>query len=383
MANQPCFGDEDQHESPSSAFYWWRTTGDRNGNGYLNIDLSDLSSLTPRLKVLREMERLALIAPEGLDDLRHKLITYRSGDFWLPVGGVKKEGVDIPPIITILLVGLSGSGKSSLVNLMYSVLGRSGLIPFAQTSSMSSNYTTMFMEEHNVLRSVRSGFCVYDTRGLDSSQLSEGFEEVSGWMVDGVRHNQLCCRPEDEKIGRDSHATPSLRSSLSSSRFARRRVNSVMVVANLAEIYKALKCGDSKPLEATRDLFHCHSIRNSNENPILILTHGDTLSFEERINGRLKVCEYLGVSETTGAYDIACLTEQGILPEESDPVTSYALTEAVYRALMQSDRTHLPRRKPMDWLRIFVSRVMCCIGAFFLMLAYFFSKHGHKKKLKV
>lgn len=121
----------------------------------------------------------------------------------------------------------------------------------------------------------------------------------------------------------------------------------------------------------------------ADENPILILTHGDILSAEERISTRLKVCEYLGASETSGAYDIACLTEQGILPEESDPVTSFALTEAVYRALMQSDRTHLPKRKFIDWVVHFLSWVMVSISGFFAMLAYFFSKLGHKHKLKM
>lgn len=65
-------------------------------------------------------------------------MNYRAGDFWLPVGGIKKEDMEISPVITIVLVGLSASGKSSLINYMYSVLGRSGLIPFAQTSSMFS-----------------------------------------------------------------------------------------------------------------------------------------------------------------------------------------------------------------------------------------------------
>ncbi|KAM7463124.1 hypothetical protein LguiA_031245 [Lonicera macranthoides] len=375
MRNQPPFIDEEQNESTQLQFNWWREAQEFDENGRLKVDLSDLSKLTPRLKVLREMERLLLIANEGLDDLRHKLIVYRSGEFWLPIGGIKKEDVNIPPIITILLLGLSASGKSSLVNLMYSVLGRSGLIPFAQTSSESSDYTTLFMEEHNVLRSMRSGFCVYDTRGLDYNQMSQGLEEVSGWMVGGVRHNQLCCRPGDQNLGRDGV--------VSSSRFARREVNCVVVVANLAEIFKALKCGDLKPLEATKELFHCPCIRKSNENPILILTHGDILSAEERISARLKVCEYVGASETSGAYDIACLTEQGILPEESDPVTSYALTEAVYRALMQSDRTHLPKMKFIDWVVHFLSWVMVSISGFFAMLAYFFSKLGQKHKLKM
>ena len=103
------------------------------------------------------------------------------------------------------------------------------------------------------------------------------------------------------------------------------------------------------------------------------------LSAEERIDGRLKLCEYLGVPEGTGAYDIPCLTEQGILPEESDPVTSYALTEAIYRVLIQSDRTHLPTRKPQDWLLIVWSWIMCSIAAFFASLAFFFSKFGPKK----
>lgn len=121
----------------------------------------------------------------------------------------------------------------------------------------SSDYTTLFMEEHNVLRSMRSGFCVYDTRGLDYNQMSGGLEEVSGWMVGGVRHNQLCCRHGDQNLGRDGV--------MSSSRFARREVNCVVVVANLAEIFKALKYGDLKPLEATKELFHCPSIRKSSK----------------------------------------------------------------------------------------------------------------------
>ncbi|XP_057475891.1 uncharacterized protein LOC130763877 [Actinidia eriantha] len=380
MKNQIPFSEQDQADQPpASTLCWWRTAAE-SGRHKVGEEFSDLSGLTPRLKVIRELERLALVAPEGLDDLRHKLLTYRSGDFWLPTGGIKKEEMEIPPLITVLVVGLSGGGKSSLVNLMYSVLGRSGLIPFAQTSSESSNYTTMYMEEHNVLRSMRNGFCMYDTRGFDCYEMSEGLEEVKAWVADGVRHYQLCSRPGDkEPCG---GVALSMGSQLSSSRFAKRQVNCVMVVADLAEINKGFKDGDLKSIEATRELFQCPSIRKSNENPILILTHGDMLSCEERINARLKMCEYLGISETTGAYDIACMTEQGILPEESDPVTAFALTEAIYRALLQSDRTHLPKRKLKDWVLPFLSWIMCSIAAFFAMLALFFSKLGcNKKKL--
>ncbi|GFZ13930.1 hypothetical protein Acr_24g0001200 [Actinidia rufa] len=328
MKNQIPFGEQDQADQPpASTLCWWRTAAE-SGRHKVGEEFSDLSGLTPRLKVIRELERLALVAPEGLDDLRHKLLTYRSGDFWLPTGGIKKEEMEIPPLITVSVGG-------------------------------SSNYTTMYMEEHNVLRSMRNGFCMYDTRGFDCYEMSEGLEEVKAWVADGVRHYQLCSRPGDkEPCG---GVALSMGSQLSSSRFAKRQVNCVMVVADLAEINKGFKDGDLKRIEATRELFQCPSIRKSNENPILILTHGDMLSCEERINARLKI---------------------GILPEESDPVTAFALTEAIYRALLQSDRTHLPKRKLKDWVLTFLSWIMCSIAAFFAMLALFFSKLGcNKKKL--
>ncbi|KAJ4967825.1 hypothetical protein NE237_014526 [Protea cynaroides] len=107
--NPVSLSEEDDNEKP--LFYWWRSTEEFNENGELKLNLSRLSSLTPRLKVLREMERSTLIAPEGLDEPRQKLFTYHSGGFYLPTGGISKEEMDILPVITILLVGFFGSGK--------------------------------------------------------------------------------------------------------------------------------------------------------------------------------------------------------------------------------------------------------------------------------
>lgn len=53
------------------------------------------------------------------------------------------------------------------------------------------------MEEHNVLRSMRSGFCVHDTRGFDYDKVNECVEELSEWVTDGVHHKQLRLRRED------------------------------------------------------------------------------------------------------------------------------------------------------------------------------------------
>jgi hypothetical protein len=60
---------------------------------------------------------------------------------------------------------------------------------------------------------------------------------------------------------------------------------------------------------------------------------------KERIKSRQRICEYLGIPETTSAYDIACLIEQRILLDESNPVTACVLTEAFCRALMISNRS--------------------------------------------
>ncbi|KAK4425924.1 hypothetical protein Salat_1786400 [Sesamum alatum] len=351
----------DEEENGGVPTCWWRRAEEFDENGHFK---SDLSKLTPRFKVLREMERLTLIAGEGLQDLRHKLLSYRAGDFWLPIGGIKKEEMDIPPAVTILLTGLTASGKSSLINLMY---------------SEPSNHTTMYLEEHNVLRSPRSGFCVYDTRGLDQNHMVEGLGEVSTWMSDGVRHNQPCHGSVNGKVKVLDGPL-----GLPNSRYIKRKVNCMMVVADLSQIHKAFECGDLMSIEALRAVFHFSAVKSSNENPILILTHGDTLNADERINGRLRICEYLGIPETSGAYDIPCLTEQGILAEECDPVTAFALTEAVFRALLQSDRTHLPKWNFKDCLIWFLSWIMCCLASFFAVLADFFSRFGHHhNKLKM
>ncbi|KAK2649580.1 hypothetical protein Ddye_017069 [Dipteronia dyeriana] len=378
MKSQLSCSEEDDYETSRRVSYWWRSAAKFDECVKLKLDFPNVSSLTPRLRVLREMERLALIAPEGLNELRYKLSNYRSGEFWVPTGGINKEGIDIPPVITILLVGLSGSGKSSLINLMYSVLGRSGLMLYAQTSSGNqSNFSTMYMEEHNVLRSMRSGFCVYDSGGFDEDRLSEGLVELSSWMSEGVHHNQLCLR---SVLKNEVDIDDNMRSS---SKFVQRRVNCAMVVANIAEISKALKVGDSKLLEATRQLFCAPELRKCNENPILILTHGDLLSAEERMEARLNICESLDISESNGVYDVVCLTEYGFPAEECDPITAYAVTEAVHRALLISDRGHFPKKTLLDWAVVMLSWLLCFIAALFACLADICSRLGHRdRKLK-
>ncbi|GJX90651.1 hypothetical protein Tco_0343977 [Tanacetum coccineum] len=163
----------------------------------------------------------------------------------------------------------------------------------------SSKYSSNELEEHNVLRSTRNGFCVYDSRGLDFTRIGECLDEVTRWMTDGVNYD---CYGVD-----------------------------------LTDVYKAIFARDFN--------------------------------------------DYLGIPVTTGAYDIVCLTEQGILPEEADPATYFALTEAIYRAILQSDRTHSPKKTYKDWFIDILSLVMCSLAYFFAMLSRIFQEWGDKNKI--
>lgn len=103
-----------------------------------------------------------------------------------------------------------------------------------------------------MLRSMRSGFCVHDTRGFDYDKVNECVEELSEWVTDGIHHKQLHLRREDSLLATEDLEVPLFNSF---AKFARRRVNCVMVLANVSEIYKALKAGDKKPVDAVKDLF--------------------------------------------------------------------------------------------------------------------------------
>lgn len=109
-----------------------------------------------------------------------------------------------------------------------------------------------------MLRSMRNGFCVYDTRGFDYDNVNECVEELSEWLTDGVHHKQLCSRRGDDGLTKEDLEVPLFNSF---AKFARRSVNCVLVVANVSEIYKALKADDTKPLDATKELFCSSALR--------------------------------------------------------------------------------------------------------------------------
>ncbi|KAK8636079.1 hypothetical protein V6N13_004789 [Hibiscus sabdariffa] len=194
----------------------------------------------------------------------------------------------------------------------------------------------MYMEEHNVLRSMRSGFYVYDSRGFNYGRTREALEELSSWMSEGVHRNQLCLRYSDCDTMNDDMENDVMRSS-----------------------------------------------SNHNDNDVQHGLKVHKTIMEERIDCKLKICECLDSSETDRVYDIVCLTEYRFLIEEVDPVSPYALTEVVYRALLISDKGHIPRKKFQDWALLILAWLVCSVGVCFSFVADICSKLGEKKKLRM
>lgn len=98
-------GDGDgESEASVPSFFWWRSLLENEG-GLGTPRAAATKAGKARLKVLREMERLAAAAVDSIDELRHRLLTYRAGDLWFPAGGAGRQDTDIPPVITLLLPG--------------------------------------------------------------------------------------------------------------------------------------------------------------------------------------------------------------------------------------------------------------------------------------
>ncbi|XP_019178291.1 PREDICTED: uncharacterized protein LOC109173507 [Ipomoea nil] len=114
-------------------------------------------------------------------------------------------------------------------------------------------------------------------------------------MSDGVRHNQPCCRGSDADRGIGVYGEMIMESmGRCAKSYCKRRVNCVLVVADMEEACKDFSSGDLKHVEAIKMIFHSPSIRRSNENPMLILTHGDMLTAKERVENQAEAMQMCG-----------------------------------------------------------------------------------------
>ncbi|KAK4376184.1 hypothetical protein RND71_006861 [Anisodus tanguticus] len=254
---------------------------------------------------------------DHLEEAKSKILSYTPGSWIEEVGCMKVSDYDIPKKMTLLLIGPRGSGKSSLVNKISRVFDDDPFTPErAQVSWLpdsSNEEGTYFLQEYAIPRG-SSYFCLYDTRGL-SDDLSENKKMVTRWMKKGVRHGKLITRGSD-----DAHL-----------KFKARRnrycaietnvVNFAIFVVNAVQILQWMDSDDetkrqqtqsiattfNNPLLSFKAYYGSSNLRiltNSDEKPVVVLTHGDLLSLSDRMRIRMYLGQLLGIHPKKQIFDI-------------------------------------------------------------------------------
>ncbi|KAA0026165.1 MMR_HSR1 domain-containing protein [Cucumis melo var. makuwa] len=274
---------------------------------------------------------------ENLKQAKQKILSYSPGAWIEQVGGMKLSDYDIPQTISLILIGPKGSGKSSLINRISKVFEEDHFAPErAQVSCNSSGEGgTFFLHEYMILRKSKS-FCLYDTRGL-SDDPSDNIETLKQWMSKGVRHGELVTRKSDASnfINRMKCKA---RQSFPRSRVIR-IINFVIFVVDGLSVLKSID-GDDKQKDYDRVIttaFNCPYLSYGDDKPVVVLTHGDLLSFADRVRVRGHLGNLLGIPSTKQIFDI---------PDRYDPVTELTIIDMLHYCLEHADK-NLPHKRWM------------------------------------
>ncbi|KAB2602173.1 hypothetical protein D8674_003178 [Pyrus ussuriensis x Pyrus communis] len=306
-------------------------------------------------KILQGYDDLR-IRSKDLEEAKSKILSYRPGAWIDRVGSVKPRNYDVPKTTTLVLVGPKGSGKSSLVNRISKVFEDDEFASErAQVSYNSSvGEGTFFLHGYMIPR-CSSSFCLYDTRSLSDNSL-ENIIILKHWMENGVRHGELVMRDSDSQSLRKTMMYKARDDGYLSSEI--RSVNFVIFVVNGLSVLKSME-GDedaeTRYTEMIASAFNSGYLAFKDDKPLLVVTHGDLLSLDERARVRVHLGELLGIPPTTQIFDI---------PESSDPVTKLTIVDMIRYSLEHAEK-NLPRRRKVDTL----SLLPCMLLLIFLSIA--------------
>ncbi|XP_068323746.1 uncharacterized protein [Pyrus communis] len=307
-------------------------------------------------KILQGYDDLR-IRSKDLEEAKSKILSYRPGAWIDRVGSVKPRNYDVPKTTTLLLVGPKGSGKSSLVNRISKVFEDDEFASErAQVSYNSSvGEGTFFLHGYMIPR-CSSSFCLYDTRSLSDNSL-ENIIILKHWMENGVRHGELVMRDSDSQSLRKTMMYKARDDGYLSSEI--RSVNFVIFVVNGLSVLKSME-GDedaeTRYTEMIASAFNSGYLAFKDDKPLLVVTHGDLLSLDERARVRVHLGELLGIPPTTQIFDIPV--------ESSDPVTKLTIVDMIRYSLEHAEK-NLPRRRKVDTL----SLLPCMLLLIFLSIA--------------
>ncbi|XP_009348367.2 uncharacterized protein LOC103940015 isoform X1 [Pyrus x bretschneideri] len=307
-------------------------------------------------KILQSYDDLR-IRSKDLEEAKSKILSYTPGAWIDRVGAVKPRDYDVPNTTTLLLVGPKGSGKSSLVNRISKVFEDDKFASERAQVSYNSSIGdgTFFLHEYMIPR-CSSSFCLYDTRSL-SDNSPENIKILKHWMEHGVRHGELVVRDSD---------SPSLRNTMmykdrdDGYLFSEiKNVNFVIFVVNGLSVLKSMESNEDAETQYTEMIasaFKSRYLAFKDDKPLLVVTHGDLLSLDERARVRVHLGELLGIPPTTQIFDIPV--------ESSDAVTQLTIVDMIRYSLEHAEK-NLPRKRKVETL----SLLSCMLLLLFLSIA--------------
>ncbi|XP_038899527.1 uncharacterized protein LOC120086808 isoform X2 [Benincasa hispida] len=191
---------------------------------------------------------------------------------------------------------------------------------------------TFFLQEYMILRKSKS-FCLYDTRGL-SDDPSDNIEILKQWMTKGVRHGELVTRKSDAS-SLINRMRCKARQSFPRSRVIR-MINFVIFVVDGLSVLQSID-GDDKQKDYGKVIttaFNCPYLSYGDDKPVVVLTHGDLLSFTDRVRVRGHLGNLLGIPPTKQIFDI---------PDRYDPVTELTIIDILHYCLEHADKNLPPK----------------------------------------
>ncbi|KAL5702879.1 hypothetical protein ACHQM5_028042 [Ranunculus cassubicifolius] len=310
-------------------------------------DVFDIRRLKDYEEIMENYKK-SKVRAKGLEQAKQKILSYKPGVWSEEVGCLTMDDYDIPKTTTLLLVGLSGSGKSSLVNRISRVFEDDQFtLERAQVSYNCVGDGTSFLHEYMIPRGSTS-FCLYDTRGLYENPYDND-KMIKSWMTEGVRHGELVLRDADSPSDRSFMKCKARHTVYSKER---RMVNFVIFVIDALSVLKVIDGEeDVEYSDLLEGCFNCPYLSCKDNKPVVVCTHGDLLSHEDRARVRIHLGELLGIPPAKQIFDI---------PENCDPETDLAVVDMLTYSLMHADQNFpIKRRSPSKVLGIGMITLLC------------------------
>ncbi|XP_004292355.1 PREDICTED: uncharacterized protein LOC101301843 [Fragaria vesca subsp. vesca] len=275
------------------------------------------------------------IRSKSLEEAKKKILSYTPGAWIESVGAMKLMDYDVPKTTCLLLVGPTGSGKSSLVNKISKVFDRfaSQRAQVSYNSSVSNG--TLFLQEYMIPRGSTS-FCLYDTRSL-SDDPPENIRTLEDWMRRGVCHGKLVYRSGFLNSLQTIKKFRALEYGHVSSEI--RKVNFVIFVVDAVSVLKSIESNEDAVTRYSKMIataFNSQHLAFKDDKPLVVVTQGDLLSQVQRSRVRVHLGELLGIPPVTQIFDI---------PESNDPVTDLTIVDMLCYALEHADKNFPHKRK--------------------------------------